>query len=108
MTRIRAAMVAAGLLAFLALLLAIGVFRGNWHAAATAPPPVSETCPAPAPPAAAGPVPTLAPPRPASEAPCETPVDEPAPGERQTAPGRRTHVILVPVEVQQVAAAPSW
>jgi len=89
------------------LLVTIGVFAARWHAAATAPTPVSETRPAPAPPTAAGPMPTLAPPQPAPEPPCQTPADERATGDRQSAPGCRTHVILVPVEVQQVAAAPA-
>jgi len=106
MTRIGAAVVAIGLVAFLGLLVAIGVFAGHWHAAATAPPPVSESRSAPAPCTTAGPMPTLAPPQPAPEPPCQTPADERATGERRTAPGCRTHVILVPIEVQQVASAP--
>jgi len=106
MTRVGAAVVAVGLLAFLGLLVTIGVFAAHWRAAATAPPPVSEARPAPAPPTAAGPIPTLAPPQPAPEPPGLPPAEERTTGERQTAPGCRTHVILVPVEVQQVATAP--
>jgi hypothetical protein len=107
MTRIGAAVVALGVMALLGLLVTIGVFAAHWHAAATAPPPVSGSRPAPAPPRDARPIPTLAPLQPAPEPTCHTPADEQATDERQPPAGCRTHVILVPVEVQQVASAPA-